>query len=307
MAINFPDSPTLNQVFTDAQGTSWLWDGVKWTASGSGYLPTSGGTVAGPLTVSGLLTASGGISGSGLPERGYIGGLVTAWQSNTQVLVNTGSATSDDLTTLMTLPAPLTKSLAAWAAGNGGMLDTGVLAQAWYHIHLIYNPTTKVVDVLASTSPTAPTLPSGYTKKRRIASIATAAASPYNILQYIQNGDKFEWSVPVASYAAVPGITTAFLQVVSVPNGVVVEALLGGFISDTAAGCILYISSPQVTDVVPSGSAITAQVGAVGQNNIWNRRVMTNTSAQVRGRLTTATASLELNTEGWVDTRGRFN
>jgi Chaperone of endosialidase len=32
MALNFPASPTVNQVFT-AAGTSWVWDGVKWMAS----------------------------------------------------------------------------------------------------------------------------------------------------------------------------------------------------------------------------------------------------------------------------------
>jgi len=29
MAINFPNSPTLNQQFTSG-GTTWIWDGTKW-------------------------------------------------------------------------------------------------------------------------------------------------------------------------------------------------------------------------------------------------------------------------------------
>ena len=33
--IDFPASPTLNQVFT-AGGVSWKWDGVKWIAQGAG-------------------------------------------------------------------------------------------------------------------------------------------------------------------------------------------------------------------------------------------------------------------------------
>lgn len=32
--LNFPDAPTLNQIFT-AVGCSWKWDGVKWIVSGS--------------------------------------------------------------------------------------------------------------------------------------------------------------------------------------------------------------------------------------------------------------------------------
>jgi hypothetical protein len=32
--LNFPDAPTLNQVFT-AAGRSWSWDGTKWIVSGA--------------------------------------------------------------------------------------------------------------------------------------------------------------------------------------------------------------------------------------------------------------------------------
>ncbi len=32
--LNFPDAPTLNQVFT-AAARSWAWDGTKWIVSGS--------------------------------------------------------------------------------------------------------------------------------------------------------------------------------------------------------------------------------------------------------------------------------
>lgn len=36
MSINFPDTPTLNQVFTDmSSGRMWLWDGEKWVAQSS--------------------------------------------------------------------------------------------------------------------------------------------------------------------------------------------------------------------------------------------------------------------------------
>ena len=34
-AIDFPNNPTLNQVFTSGN-KSWQWDGVKWIATGVG-------------------------------------------------------------------------------------------------------------------------------------------------------------------------------------------------------------------------------------------------------------------------------
>jgi hypothetical protein len=50
VAIDFPSNPTTGQQFT-AAGITWIWDGSKWTTSGSGgpYLPFSGGTLTGPL------------------------------------------------------------------------------------------------------------------------------------------------------------------------------------------------------------------------------------------------------------------
>ena len=50
--IDFPASPTVGQQFT-AGGITWIWDGSKWTTSGSGgpYLQLAGGTLTGPLVL----------------------------------------------------------------------------------------------------------------------------------------------------------------------------------------------------------------------------------------------------------------
>lgn len=34
MALNFPDSPTVNQEFT-SNGRTWIWDGYVWNAKGN--------------------------------------------------------------------------------------------------------------------------------------------------------------------------------------------------------------------------------------------------------------------------------
>lgn len=64
--LDFPDSPTVGQIFTSG-GSSWHWDGVKWlsNAGGGGYLPLSGGTVSGPLTVTGATTLQGNTTVTG--------------------------------------------------------------------------------------------------------------------------------------------------------------------------------------------------------------------------------------------------
>ena len=51
MAVDFPSSPTVGQTFTSG-GATWIWDGVKWTATGAAtglYLPLTGGTLTGDL------------------------------------------------------------------------------------------------------------------------------------------------------------------------------------------------------------------------------------------------------------------
>ncbi|HEY2416400.1 MAG TPA: hypothetical protein VGH84_00655, partial [Steroidobacteraceae bacterium] len=50
MALDFPNSPTLNQTFVGQGGVLYIWDGAKWVASTSG-LP--GGPYA-PLAALGV-------------------------------------------------------------------------------------------------------------------------------------------------------------------------------------------------------------------------------------------------------------
>ena len=70
MAINFPDSPSVNDTHT-ASGITWKWDGTTWKAEGSTAtysLPTAAANVLGGVKVgtnlsingSGVLSASGG-------------------------------------------------------------------------------------------------------------------------------------------------------------------------------------------------------------------------------------------------------
>jgi hypothetical protein len=115
--------------------------------------------------------------------RGHLAGLVTsnnATDTVNDIDIAAGECRSDDNTANMVLSAGLTKRVdAVWAAGtNQGGLDTGtVIDLAQYHLFLIKNPTTAVVDALFSASLTSPTMPSGYTLKRRILSIRTNGAN----------------------------------------------------------------------------------------------------------------------------------
>jgi hypothetical protein len=103
--------------------------------------------------------------------KGYVFGLGLGRNSgtpNTQLDIIAGVCRSDDDTTNIISIATITVNIAANGA-NG--LDTGSKANStWYYTYVIYNPTTRVTAGLLSLSTTSPTMPSGYTKKRRIGS-----------------------------------------------------------------------------------------------------------------------------------------
>ena len=64
------------------------------------------------------------------------------------------------------------------AGANG--LDTGSeAASTWYYVFIIKNMTTDTIAGLLSTSATAPTMPSGYTVKRRIGSVYNDSSSDF--------------------------------------------------------------------------------------------------------------------------------
>lgn len=46
MAIDFPNTPALNDVFTADNGVNYTWDGTKWVATSAtiSTMPTGGGT-----------------------------------------------------------------------------------------------------------------------------------------------------------------------------------------------------------------------------------------------------------------------
>lgn len=217
---------------------------------------------------------------------------------NTVLDIAAGQVASDDNTTMMILSA-FKKTLGSWQAGTGnGALDAGVLSPStWYNVFVIENTTGSVVDILMSVSATAPTLPSGYTKKRRIGSIATNASS--NINAFVQNGDQFLWPTP---FFDIPGTSVSNgLYALSTPFGVIVNALLYG--ETTGNGPAIIINSPSQNAETPSTYNCTA-LALSGENN-YSVSIRTNLSSQIRIGVSAGTNILYLRTSGWIDTRGK--
>lgn len=286
MGINFPNAPTLNQLWPQPAQPGvpvWRWDGQAWMAGSADSI-------------------------AAVVLRSYLAGLTLSTSGgSTLFVVAPGVAVDSGNADMMTLANALTKSTSAWAVGNNnGALDTGTIAaNTWYHVFLIKRPDTRVVDVLVSLSPTAPTLPANYTLFRRIGSMKTNASSQWT--KFVQIGDKFLWDVVVAdNNGGSTGGAVQFLQSVSVPPGMPITVQFYCYITSTAANAIVVFASP-LTAVIAANSPAGHQ--AVMTNNIASggaagQFFIDTTTAQIQCA-SSVTLSLYVVTQGWIDRRGR--
>ena len=242
-----------------------------------------------------------------------IAGLTLARETATNFSVSAGSAANENgtpSTVLMKRTASITKTLGAFSVGTGnGALDAGsVSSDTWYHVHLIRRDSDARIDVLLSTSATAPTMPTGWTNRRRIGSILTNGSS--QIVAFSQIGDLFTWSVPVTDVNATNPGASAVTRALSVPSGVVVCPVVNWMVNNvTTASVALLVTALDQADTTPTATLCTLAGGGAAANSrsvAVVSSVATNTSRQVRTRISASGASDALVgvTLGWIDKRG---
>ena len=251
--------------------------------------------------------------------RGHIFGLTVSYVGTTNFAAAPGEAASEGGTrSAIILSAPMNKGLGTWSPGSGGgSLDVGAIAvNTWYHVHLISSADGNTVDVLLSLSATAPTMPAGYTARRRIGSLRTNGAS--QITPFVQLGDDFFLNAPVNDVVANPIPTTATLYPLSVPSGVRVTAHITAQQLAPVSNLIgVLLSSPDTADVTPGASSspptgpynVGAQLYSTGSipGEMTSLRVRTDASGRIRVRASATNSNpLYVYTYGWTDDRGRL-
>jgi len=237
---------------------------------------------------------------------GHIDGLALSAAGSTATFgVTAGIAADSTGTQLMTLGSAFTKTMASWAAGTGnGALDTGSVANSTtYHIFLIQNPTTGAVDILASTSASSPTMPSGYTLKRHIMSMKTNGSAQWP--KGYQYGDIFMLDTMPADYNAAPP-TSAGNITLSVPTGIKVEAIINGRYRYTVATNVLALWSPSQDDTAgyADGNVLAWIIGTANDNICYNVRKLTDTSGNIRQRGSANAGTHLCVLQGWRHPRG---
>lgn len=270
-----------------------------------------------------VLAAAGKLSltdgGAGQPitltaalPRSYLAGLAVSNSAGDVVNdldIAVGEARSDDNTTNLLLATAMTKQLdAAWAAGTaaGGRIASESLADGTWYV-FVFLRSGGAVDVCFSQS-LSPTLPDGGTKRRRVWSFLRESGT---IAAFTAAGDLCEWiTVGMEHDITNPG-ATAVLRALRVPLGMAVRARYNAVISTTSLQLTSYFSNPAVSDQAPS-----LTVGPLHSQSLVNSShvldghqldTLTNTSGQIRTRLTASDAGtrLRLSTLGYLDRRGR--
>jgi hypothetical protein len=260
------------------------------------------------------LTLTGKLNGA---PRGHLVGLELSnngTDPTNDIDIAAGIAHDSTGAKSLVLASGLTKQLdASWVVGtNQGMLDTGAIADTTYHIFIIMRSDTGVVDILASTSPTAPTMPTNYDYKRRIGSIMRESAA---IVLFNQYGDLFLRSIPLVDITQSNPGTSAVTRTLSLPTGVINIAHVTATISTivTSVTRTVLLTSLDQTDTASDVNISQAGVAtdATGTTHIGKGQadIPTNTSAQIRSRnnASEANTSLRILTLGWTDYRGKFD
>jgi hypothetical protein len=277
MAINFPINPSAGQTFTVGNVT-YRYTNSIWEANTSA-------NEAEPR----ILTTREGLR---LSKTGTYNLEIAPGRC----LVSSASGNRD----IAVLGTTTTKILnVAWAVGtaNGG-LDIGAISSPQtYHIYIIKRTDTGVVDVIASLSASAPTLPTGYTHYKRIGSILIRSNT---ILDFDQYGNIFKWKAVQRDLDNVAVPTTATLYALTVPTGInvgVLGVISPGVGAASGTGLSIAVTDPGQDDYVPANAgpaegAFNSTAGS-SSNSVYLYAsatmlsgLVTNTTAQLRFRRT---------------------
>lgn len=242
---------------------------------------------------------------------GHLNGLITSRNGgapNTKIDISAGAAI-DEISSAGFMTSAGVLTINAGTTGANG-LDTGSLVNnTFYHVYII-GKTDGTVAGFMSTSLT-PTLPSGYTLRRRIGSVKTDGGAHF--LNYTQVGDNFWWFTPFQDISVTnPGLSSV-LRTVNVPPGLAVHWIgsleLTNLNVSAANGNTVGVGAPN-TAAPPMTSQSFNAAGGVSIGRAAGITVLTNTAQQINSLVYAYSGSdvaLTITTAGWIDTRGRLS
>ena len=218
-----------------------------------------------------------------------------------------GECRSDDNTDDIYLTSVMTKRLdAVWVAGtNQGGRDIATVPAdgETFHLYLIKNPTNGAVDAVFTKTYGSPTMPSGYTLKRRILSMPWSVAWFGGWRRFAQySGHYFAVPNTTDDSSATLGATQIYLAPIPcAPKGFKVKVHAAWWFFSPNGASQFIIQDPDATGVVPGifSAAANANIGI--ETDVW-----TNAAGEVKataGGVGGWTATYHWTTLGHYDPR----
>jgi hypothetical protein len=193
-------------------------------------------------------------------------------------------------------------TVACTGTGANG-LDAGSLANdTWYHFFIISNGTTTAG--LASTSATAPTMPSGYTYKMRVGAIRTGGSATFVRIRQVGNRAQYEVitssttpNYPIIATGAAGNVTTPTWVAVAVANYIPPTAVsIKGFAGGSGNGVAIVAPNDDVDTY-----SDTTNPPAVSRSNTANQATFDFVLESTNIYWANNEAAGRLMCMGWVD------
>lgn len=306
--------------YTSGSPSSFTRDAVKWNSS-TGYaspakLNFTGQTFvytgipsvnkiyidsAGVVNFKGS-TAKLGFGGNAVVNArqiaaGTINGLITTRASVTS-LTTTGGIATDEISGAGYIESAVGVTISGGSTGANG-LDTGTIANnKWYAVFIIGKPDGTVAGLLSLSL--TPTLPSGYTMRRRIGLVLTDASAHF--VPYAQAGSFFQLTPMVSIYASNVGTSNVLIPAIAYNMGLSLRASIRAQALSTGLGAWGFnIGSGFTTQ---SGAPYSL-VGPDSQSSSGQFQIQTDNNGQISLSASVATVTPTIYLEGWSDDRGR--
>lgn len=154
----------------------------------------------------------------------------------------------------------------------------------------------------------SPVLPTNYTLFRRVGSMLTDGSAHWT--KFSQKGDEFLWDVPVQNLNFSAVLATAAINIsVTTPAGIKTNALLFVVGQSVSGTQFAKFYSPDIGGAAASYAncdIVFDTSGGSGCQGYANVRTSTNSQIKAIGSQVSA-SSIVVNTNGWIDTRGKLN